>query len=171
MIGCGQNSNNAGNPNDSIKANLIENNTSNTKLQKDTSVVAKFMDYHNNGLILPADYKLYNENIKVIGNTRIKSIKQIKILQKTKDKYPQMTNVDYCDWANYLKIINDGDTIIVFGKNVLETSAFKENLKLKSVTIDLVLAEDFSMKAEDDKGTTGCNDFSYMDISDHIDPS
>jgi hypothetical protein len=130
----------------------------------DTSVIVNFFDHNKEGLILPGEYKKYSDKIEVIGRFSISKIEKLRIIQISESKHPQTTHADYCDWANYVKVIYRNDTLVLFGRNVLEITSNYDKLNLKSHKVELLIAEDFLMKTSDTDGLTGCDEYKNLII-------
>lgn len=147
---------------DTTDAIVEYDETEPVKISKDTAVLASFVYFEHDGLLLPSEYKLYNDIGEVVGRIRVDSISEVKILKKSEGKHPQLTNQDYCEWANYIELVYNKDTLIVFGNTVLNISSTEENLTVGTKKIDLIIAENFTVEAGDEEGLTGCDDFSYL---------
>ncbi len=114
------------------------------------------------GIMLDKTFNLYDKDLNKTGQIKVDKLTPVKILQKT-EKKPEEEGQDYCDWANYVQLIYNNDTITVFGANVLEIKS-SQDVQLSSSTVSLILADDFTVGASDDEGLTGCDDFSYLII-------
>lgn len=134
---------------------------------RDTAAVVEFTEYNTNGLLLPGKYKIYDERIQVIKEIGADRVYPITIIEKSEQKHPHLTGENNCSWSNYLKIVYDNDTLIVFGNTVLEIMS-EDKIQFHSDTVSLLLADDFRMKATDKDGLTGCNDYSYMVMKSNI---
>lgn len=124
--------------------------------------------YHKElrALIYAGNYNTYDENFKPIGKLEIEKTKEIKIIKITDRKYPENEKDDYCNWANFIQIINQSDTLIIFGGgDILEITNEYKNLHFTKENFSLILAHDFLTEAGDEEGLTGCDDFEYMLIS------
>lgn len=147
--------------------NVIQETALHQVVDKDTlpeDQSFSFVDYKKDGLILPATYEVYNNSFNSIGQLNIDSILPIKIIRKSLKKHPKFLEQDYCEWSNFIELNYENDTIIVFGKSILEISFTEMRVLNDSNMISLILAENFTMEAADDDGLTGCDDFSYIFI-------
>lgn len=161
---CTQRSGNDNEIKDSTSVNDSNVERKEVKEEKDTSVTVTFKDYQKPGLILQGNYKTYSEQIKVIGKINVPEIKALQIIQISETKHPQHTNVDYCKWANYLKVVYNEDTLILFGEKVLEINEEYSNINLKTKNVKLLIAGNFLTKSSDEEGLTGCDEYSYLII-------
>lgn len=159
LFGCSQNgSENEMLMNDSIIAADLNG------ISDDSSKYAavEFIPFNKKGLILPGKFKIYNEKMIVKGEFSVDKIKEVLIAEISFNKHPQTEGEQYCDWSNFLKIIYQNDTLVVFGNNVLEVISEENDLKAGKAMISVLEASNFTMECADQEGLTGCDDFSYL---------
>jgi hypothetical protein len=141
---------------------LIEADINGIHDDSSMSAAVEFIPFNKKGLMLPGKFKIFNDNLTVKGEFSVDKIKEVIIAEISINKHPQTEGEQYCDWSNFLKIIYQNDTLMVFGSNVLEINSEEKDLKAGKEIISVLVASNFTMECADEEGLTGCDDFSYL---------
>ena len=121
------------------------------KIAKLTPLIFK-KSSNTKGLILKGTYNIYDKNLNVIKQINVNATTDVKILSATKFERPKTKDLaereewqDYCEWANFLKIIYNNKELIVFGENILEIKNNKKHI-FKNKDIHFIEASSFLKK-------------------------
>jgi hypothetical protein len=157
MISC----NEQNKPNIPVQSNKTESTPQSAKEDEEMPVFEK---YENEGLILVDKFELLDDSLKPVKKLSTDKIVPVKIIARSKNKHFRNQNDNDCLKANYLKIIYDGETYIVFGRFVYETDPQKFSVTIKDSKLEILSIKNFEMGAGDEEGLTGCDDYSIIVI-------
>ena len=135
--------------------------------QKKEENIVEFDNYFKDGIFLNTSIRLFDNNLKRIGNLTIKEIEFVKILAKSRTMYDIDKSSDGCLKSYFIKVKYKNTDYLVFGQDIFEINA---NQKFKFVNsnheiFSLFPITNFEMGAADEDGLTGCDDFSILVIS------
>ncbi|MBC5834310.1 hypothetical protein G6N05_08010 [Flavobacterium sp. F372] len=145
-----------------------ENKTQSVIKSKDTRNKEKveFEKYSASGIIIYQNNRLFDENLKAIGQLYSKGFEKVQILERSKKMYNLENSSEYCEKAYFIKIRYNNQDCIVFGKDVYEID-MKQKFSFQDPNGDqlsLFPVTNFEMGASDDDGLTGCDDYSFLII-------
>ena len=126
----------------------------NSKLIAELTPPSFVKNSNSNGLILKGTHNLYDNKLNIIRQININKISEVTILSVTKFERPKIKvrkqtqeNFwnEYCNWANFLKVIYKNEEVIVFGGNILQINRSEYKL-FKGKNISFFFAENFLTK-------------------------
>lgn len=145
-----------------------ENKTQSVIKSNDTLNKGKveFEKYSASGIIIYQNNRLFDENLKAIGQLYSKGFEKVQILERSKKMYNLENSSEHCEKAYFLKIKYNNQECIVFGKDVYEID-MKQKFSFQDPNGDqlsLFPVTNFEMGASDEDGLTGCDDYSILII-------
>jgi hypothetical protein len=124
----------------------------------------EFQKYVSDGIFLKGKVRLFDSNMKNIGELDIDSIIPVEILEKS----PKMYNVEgqtaNCEKAIFLRVKYLDKDYVVFGQDVYEINKQQRYTTQSDEKGELTLfpITNFEMGASDEDGLTGCDDYSLL---------
>jgi hypothetical protein len=158
LISCKQ-----GNEDKPLNSNKKTENLKKINIQTEKVEFTKHQAY---GIIINKVMKIYDENLKEIGEIHSRFLEKVKITGYTKKMYNQENISDNCEKAKFVKIKLYNKELILFGNDVCEIN--NEQLfnfqNTKGHEYSIFPVTNFAMGASDNDGLTGCDDYSILII-------
>jgi len=158
LMSCGQKSNIS-----TAESKIIEEDSLSEASNLPVSNIA-FKQYVVDGIFLKGKVRLFNNDLKNIGELEIARITSVQILEKSAKMYNIQGETDNCEKANFLKVKYVDKDYFVFGQDVYEINSQQKFSIQNEKEEKLILfpITNFKMGASDEDGLTSCDDFSLL---------
>ncbi len=128
-----------------------------------TKLPVVFEKTSQRGLILPGKHTIYTKKLKKESQLTVDKIGDVYVSQKTTYRRPKQKGQEYCTWTNFVEVIYGREKFILSGESILSVAETKKVTLDNTKEVELVIAENYAVKAKDDNGITLCNN-DYKDV-------
>lgn len=130
----------------------------NTEKQEGVS----YVPHEAQGVLLASNHIIYNEALEPVDTFENDSAIVLPILRKTSLEQGQGDEEDICNWASYVEVLHDSDTVIVYGKEVMEFLQTDSVSWDDTTTLLLSFVKDFSVGPFFNDDLSYCGEVHYL---------
>lgn len=151
-------------------ADKPQENTENTSTPKKEFETVKFKNHTAKAILLSANINIYDNQQKKTGTLGNPAMEEVEISAVSNKMYNTDRSTDYCETANFIKIVYKGQTYIVFGAEVYEnnTTSIFSFKNTEGVAFNIFPATHFQMGASDKDGLTECDEYHVLVIKNEV---
>lgn len=123
-----------------------------------------FKNHKGFGIVINKTIPVFDDNLTETGKLTFDRLEKVQLTAVTKAMYNLKGSSEYCDKANFVKILHKGRPYTVFGKDVYEIDA-QQTFPFQNPqgeTFAVFSAAHFEMGASDEDGLTDCDEYSIL---------